>query len=241
MKSILLSLSGMLLFSSQMHAAVIVKYVPTGSAGSSVVNATTVDPQVTASAIGDIGTGGTQLLSGAAGPIRTTNGSWTFGADGWLFANASGDGTNGTASSTADYFSFSLSTPGAETLSLTSFTFDYGVGTNTTGQSGNFHYAVFASVNGGAYAQIGSTFSTGNLSLTQNVTNVIGNRSVDLSSITGADSVAFRVWVGSTNASASTGSIFQNIIVNGSVVPEPSAVMLGGLGVLVLMRRRRAA
>ncbi|BCU78414.1 PEP-CTERM sorting domain-containing protein [Luteolibacter sp. LG18] len=245
MKSTLPFLLGTSLLASQAQAAVIVNYIPPGSSGSSPsnapINASTVDPLVTASAIGDIGTGSAQLLSGSAGPIRTTLGTWTFGTDGWLFANASNDGTNGTASSTADYFSFSLATPGTETLTLANLTFDYGVGTNSTAQSGTFYYAVFASVNGGAYSQVGSTFSTGNLNLTQNTTNSIGNQSVNLSSISGADSVDFRIWVGSTNASSATGSIFRNIVVNGTVVPEPSAALLGCLGSLAVLLRRRTS
>lgn len=235
--SIALCLSVALAASAQ--AATLVTYVPTGSVTSSPTGTppagTSVDPLISASTIGT-----SQLGSGSSGPIRTSGGSWTFGGGGWLFAAGNTDGGNGVASSTADYFNFTLTTPGTETLSLTSLTFDYGVGTNSTGITSNFYYAVFASVNGGGFSQIGTTFNTGSLNMTQNATNNLGVQTTDLSSIIGADSVELRVWVSSTTANGGAGSLFKNITVNGAVVPEPSAALLGGLGMLALLRRRRA-
>ncbi len=46
---------------------------------------------------------------------------------------------------------------------------------------------------------------------------------------------------GTTNAANQGGAVrFDNVIVNGEVVPEPSTALLGALGVLALLRRRRA-
>lgn len=242
-----LAIGASIALTSFVPAATLVTYVPTGGAASnpndSPINATFTDSQLSASVIGNIGTSApmTGLGSGSSGPIRATNGSWTFGGGGWLFANTGTDGANGTASSTTDYFNFTLSTPGQETLSLTNLTFNYGVGSNATGVTSNFYYAVFASVNGGAFTQLGSTFDSGSLSLTQNATTNLGLQTINLSSISGVDSVEFRVWVSSTFGNGNTGAIFQNISVDGAVVPvpEPSITMLGGLGALALLRRRR--
>ena len=238
------------LCAAQAHAAILVTYVPTGSAASSPsgapVNGTSVAPSVTAGAITNVIPNATLpalLSSGGSGPVRTTNGSWTFGTDGWLCVNFQQDGANGTADSTGYYFGMTLDVTNPLGLNLTSLTFDYGLGQNNgvAAQTGNFYYGVFASVNGGAFSQIGSTFDSGSITLAQNVTTSLGNQNIDLSSITGAQNVALRVWVGSTSAVPSGGSIFRNITVNGTVVPEPSTALLGGLGMLVLLRRRRGA
>jgi hypothetical protein len=88
----------------------------------------------------------------------------------------------------------------------------------------------------------------------------INNRSVNLSAISGANNnpdFGFRILSASQLAATGAGSAgyvaattgstyaasgnwrFDMVTVSGSVIPEPSAALLGGLGVLGLLRRRR--
>lgn len=68
-------------------------------------------------------------------------------------------------------------------------------------------------------------------------------RVLDLSSITGATSVTFRLYGFNSEATGGTGGLQGNLTFSGTVVPEPStyAAMLGllALGVVMWRRRRR--
>lgn len=236
---------------SSASAATLVTYVPTGDAtayaNGAAVSGTGIDPLINATSITNITSGNTTsnvLHTGNSGPRRTSFGA-TLTDGNWLTPITLQDGGNAsTASSTAEYFGFTLSTPGTETLSLTSFKFDYGyVWSNPGAQSSNLHYALFASVNGGAFSQVGSTITTAmNTTATNNQAVYLGTQTIDLTSagLSNADSVEFRLWVGSDLATNTVASLYQNISVDGTVVPEPSIALLGGFGLLGVLRRRRA-
>lgn len=82
-------------------------------------------------------------------------------------------------------------------------------------------YSPFANVNGTNYeSYVSITDSTGVLA-------------------TGVDSIRF-TFLKAPGALTNTGTVIRELDVLGTAVPEPSAALLGGLGVLALLRRRRA-
>lgn len=167
------------------------------------------------------------------------------------------------ALSSDDYLSFTL-TPGAgNTLSFTAgdtITFDLqvfhsanpgGDPTDTT-----FTAALFTSVDGFAStaSQVGDSQSISVVDLAENASSGYEAKSISLSSLgsTGIDtSVEFRLYFVSENPSTGEpNQIFSsrrfldidNIVVNGAVaIPEPASfgMLLGGLGLLAIVRRRR--
>ena len=64
---------------------------------------------------------------------------------------------------------------------------------------------------------------------------------IDLTSLAVAASYEFRIALGDNSTSPRKGVFLQGIQLDGGVVavPEPSAALLGGLGLLALLRRRR--
>lgn len=66
--------------------------------------------------------------------------------------------------------------------------------------------------------------------------------SFDVSSLTGvASSTSFRIYLGADGTGSANGVNVDNLILSGNLtaIPESSAALLGGLGVLLLLRRRR--
>lgn len=56
--------------------------------------------------------------------------------------------------------------------------------------------------------------------------------------LAGGESAIFTI-VFSGAASVSNSSAFDNLAFQGTVIPEPSTALLGGFGILLLLRRRR--
>lgn len=141
-----------------------------------------------------------------------------------------------------NFFSFAATPGSGYELNLTTLTFD-SIHNNTSGTAGTpngtvtMNFFIRSSVDAYA-ANVGSVFS-------QAYNTTTTGRSVDL---TGASfqnlssAVTFRLYVyESTDVSTNQGARWDNVVLNGSVaaVPEPSAALLGGLGGLLLLRRRR--
>jgi hypothetical protein len=150
--------------------------------------------------------------------------------------------------SSAHYYQFSL-TSSAGNLALDKLTFDWQTGINNSNLSGNFSYQVFYSVDGGVnFTAIGSqgTKAVGNqLGIGTTVTDwgTITNESIDLTGIPDSTSVFFRIAEGTDLNSGATGNLgqfFQNIQL--TTVPEPGAwvSLLGGMGILMGLCRRRS-
>jgi hypothetical protein len=152
------------------------------------------------------------------------------------------------------YFSFNIAAQGGATLDFTSITLLTGtfntLGSNITA----YDYTL-------SYSTDGTNFTTGSTILAGNnsgdAARLSGNGtatatiSFDLSSITAlqgvVDTAYFRVDpIASSGASqngvqAQRAGFIDDVVVNATVIPEPSAALLGGLGLLALLRRRRHA
>jgi hypothetical protein len=173
-------------------------------------------------------------------------GAGAASSDLWVGAN-NRNWTDGAPSSNDRYFQFTATATGGNTLDLDNLTFNWQAAISMQTVSATFSYQLFASVDGGAYATVGSvgTKSVGNgLGGTTTDWGTITLEDINLNGLDGATSVAFRLAMGADNGAATndTGSyaqLFRNITLNGQVIPEPSSALLGGLGLLVLLRRRR--
>lgn len=226
MKLSIALLASPLLGLASLPAAELAVYVPSGGKAAAVpINADFASPMVKASSIDNIiigiGQGGATLGSGSLGPVRDASGSWKFDSGAWLFANSLGDANSATPSCESKYFAFSITAQSTAKLKLEKLCFEYAVGQNTDipAASGNFYYAVYASVNGAAFQQIGKAFDSGKLTLAPNTSTLLGTQTRDLSQLKDVQRVEFRVWVGSTVNLTQAGSLFQNIVVHGSNQP----------------------
>ncbi len=129
---------------------------------------------------------------------------------------------------TDQFFHFGISAIGSNTLDLTSLTFDALRGTtNATTRGYNVDYALNGST---TFFNLAAANVTANRS-SADPDNV--NISLIGAEFQGITSIEFRV--------QDTGNTveFNNFVINGSVIPEPSTALLGGLGLLALLRRRR--
>lgn len=207
------------------HAAELAVYVPSGGKPasnpiaaefqSSLVNALPIQniaPKADAQP--------DMLSSSLSGPVRDKYGPWSLDSGAWLCACTSHDGNASDATHERHYFGITLSAKATAKLKPEMLSFEYAVGQNTdaTPQQGNFYYAVFASVDGGAFQQIGKTFDSGKLTLKPNTSTLLGTQNIDLSTLKSASSIELRIWVSSTLNSNHACSLFQNITAHGSTV-----------------------
>ncbi len=137
-----------------------------------------------------------------------------------------------------EYFSFSLSAVGSNTLDLETLSFDMGKG----GDGNDRGVVVWYSTDD--FTTSANTFRLGtggaNTAVIPNATSNQLARNVSFSLASLADtteSIGFRFMT--TNIGGNTVQ-FDNITVSGEVIPEPSAFsLLGVCGALALMRRKR--
>lgn len=152
------------------------------------------------------------------------------------------NGTTGTAQEG------SVANPASVTFSGSTMTFDFDLTTNTfgydisevllfsgwgddrAGQAYTVSYSVVGDSNYTTLATVSEARSGGSL-----VTRTFDNTSSPLA--TGVDSIRFAI---SATGGFGHDTVYREIDVIGAAsVPEPSAALLGGLGVLALLRRRR--
>jgi len=260
MKPTYLPLISMLVFSTGADATVLALYGST-NAGSTVAFSTEVPTQTNAAAAvtnlttssisgSGLNVNGTQFF------LRNQFGSslWITGSsptaagsassDLWIGVKNQGWGTVGAAVSSAHFLEFTLTADTGKTLDLTNLTFSWQAAINNQTDILSFGYQLFASANGGSYASVGSagTKSVSNALALSTDWGTITSENIDINSLDGANTVTFRLAMNNPNntGAGSYVQFFRNITVNGTVVPEPSAALLGGLGLLALMRRRRA-
>ncbi len=142
-----------------------------------------------------------------------------------------GDGVYTAADNLADgeYMTFTISADPGLALDLTSI--DFRTARNGGGGAIN-RLNLYANVDNGGFVQAGSTVFLGDTSNPPVTT-------IDLSSITGAETVQFAfVFFNGRNQRG----YLDDIVLNGTVIPEPAAggLILGGLGLLAMLRRRIA-
>lgn len=180
------------------------------------------------------------IASGFSSFFDTTNGNATpsvaipTNSTGPLGGNA-GELTEANAISNEDYFSFTI-TPTlnlGQSLNFTSFTFDV-AGRNS---NSNSMYVLRSSADSFA-TTLGVTGTIGLASAPAFFVASSFNLSDDsiLQGVTAA--TTFRLYL-IDNRGSTAHILLDNVILNATTIPEPSAALLGSLGMLALMRRRR--
>ncbi len=172
-------------------AAVLVRYELPGS-----YTPTTVDPNVTATDVGQVG------LPNISSPITTQ-----------VLRIPANNINNATPTSSTDYIWFTVTPDNPLTLDLTSLTFRADRLTNPVGGTYPARFSVFSSVD--SY----TTSLTGNVELTGTMTGY----TVDLSApaYQGLSSVTFRIAFGDDSDASGSRVRIDNLILNGTVVPKP--------------------
>lgn len=139
---------------------------------------------------------------------------------------------NQTAGTGSGYFEFTITTSGGHTFSLNNFSF--GVRSTATGAQS---LALYSSQDGYATALF-------TVSVENNSTWALKDNGVSFTSATPDSAVTFRLYGYDGAGSATSGTvttrlddITMDVVAN--PVPEPSAAILGGLGLLALLCRRR--
>lgn len=136
-----------------------------------------------------------------------------------------------------DYYAFDITPDPGARLTLTTFTFDIW---KTASAGATVSATLFSSVAG--FASAGDAIGNGQLVGTGQA-GAFFNRSIDVSGlleITGLTS--FRLYLDDGNATNNANNLrLDNLVLNGTVqvVPEPSSLILAGLGFCALFLRRR--
>ncbi len=220
------------------QAAVIANY---DFAGSSLASSDS-ELNTTASALSDYSTDN----DGAANPATSRNilgsvsasvGNPSPGIAG-TFQHFGGGGTPvgslAEALSENIYIGFTIAPTGGATIDFTNFTIDV---QKVAGGAAFYGWLLVDQNNNGwdIGDQIGAEDSFTQIGAWETM-------SFDASSLTGVSTAtSFRIYLGSDGTGASNGINVDNLVMNGTVtpVPEPRAALLGGLGLLALLRRRR--
>ncbi|MEM1085179.1 MAG: BNR-4 repeat-containing protein [Verrucomicrobiota bacterium] len=134
----------------------------------------------------------------------------------WLEARSTEN--QGTASPNDNYFFFTVTADPGFVLNLDTLKYDFVITSNSTSLVGEAKVEAFIAVDGGAFTSFGSiTAIDDGLSLTEHGTPVSAN--LDVSSVTGAQSVEIRLGVGYLQGNSNSISGFaQGIQLEGSVV-----------------------
>lgn len=207
-------------------AAVIANYAFTsGAATSGDADGTTTASDFTSGAF----TGGSKTT--------TTVNISSSSHNAFIRSSASGDTTESAAVSNDDSWSFTLTPHAGVTMSLTSLDFQHGNNSQATGVSFTSNFIVRSSLDGfssnlgtGVYSRTTSstsaTFSTANIDLSgaefQNLTAPITFKIFEFDASTNSQDIAR----------------LDNVVVNGTTVPEPTGLVVLGLAAALWGRRR---
>ena len=232
----LLAAAASVLIGSSAQAAVLASYEFTGADAAARAVATTSAADLTAGSFSFASAFSDDVTASRAG----------FSSGGNIFARVTATTASDlTGSITAnEYVTVTITPDSGFELNLTSVTVDLGY-TNSlaAGVGKSLSTSVFSSVDGFAAANV---LGTKTFTAANNGTNyTYENLNIDL---TGAayqnlsGPLEFRIYLyDEANAITDTQPIHRidNFTLNGAVIPEPSAALLGSLGILVLLRRRR--
>jgi hypothetical protein len=254
----LLLTMGSLLMASQLQADTLAYWNMDGS-GATKTNVNTLGSSVSVTPIGTVNLNAVGTVTPVFNPALATG-------DNYAAMSRSAGPTPETVSLTQDfgnstYFQFTLAPTGGQLLNITSLSFDAVAATTTTTAnreffleanktgfgttSGNVLYGAGtqSALNPGGGINWSSTLipfndsaaNTGPYSETLFSVDLSGNSLLQNIS----DSVTFRIYIGTDTTSQNLG--FDNLTVNGSIVPapEPSVYALAGLGLLLAIGKSR--
>ncbi len=237
--SLLLALGAVaLLATATSHAAFVVTYDFTGGSPNAVVTGDLADTaRITASPFTFTSTTTETSASSGAGP----DGGFSSAGNAFLRGDATGS-TEAAALADDDFFSFTISVNNAvvDRLDLSSFTFDFGGTATATGFTTNVY--VQSSVDG--FGTGNPVLFTDSQAIAANADNASLNTAnavpVGTAAFDSLTNVTFQFRFSDTATTSPQINRFDNVVVNGAVVPEPStvAMLLGGLGLLAMLRRR---
>ncbi|MFU8847864.1 MAG: hypothetical protein ACNA77_04005 [Opitutales bacterium] len=161
-----------------------------------------------------------------------------------------GTSGSGTSFTNDTVLSFSLTIPSTVTLDFTSLTFDY----TSSGIANTFIYArTFSSIHGtgnvvndtiGLFGKASSAPESATgvaINLDDPTGNTLRGSNVNAGDFAGLtnQTVTFFMPMIRSNDIGDTGDYIQFDNVTLNMIPEPSAALFGGLGLLALLRRRR--
>ena len=189
--------------------------------------------------------------SGLTGTTGTTQQTSSTGAS---FRTSLGDGATGIDATTTsmaitnnEYFSFTITPTAGFSLDLDTLSFDYQVGITATGSSQNVTFAVFSSVNGFSIANQITSFtytesSDGDVN-TSSLDSFVNTGTIALSDAAFANQtgpVEFRIYLSDGGSTSATPlAKVDNLILNGTAIPEPSTYAMIGLGAALLVGMQR--
>lgn len=234
------------------NAAIIASYADGSSSGSAAYTNLTGSTIATVTDLNSVGLDGltTSTRSDGRAPSATEIADALPGGsdNNWISASA-GAVAGGGAVSTTDYLGMTIGINEATTLASLGFQAIDGSGYNGANlRNGGLvtTYSLFYSLNGGAFTQIDSSKSsaawTGTSGAESNGSAFLGPQSgitFDLSligALVATDSVELRLNLQDTSNLSPKTNFLNSIQL--TTVPEPSAALLGGLGMLALLRRR---
>ncbi|MEP4077249.1 PEP-CTERM sorting domain-containing protein [Haloferula sp.] len=170
------------------------------------------------------------------------NDSAVSSGTGTAFMRAQNTPNSSSPVGTVFYHEFSMTVANlgvGQTLNLTSFDFDY----FATQISGQFFTGVYSDAVG--YTGTGDKLGTTNIgsnagnSFSLDLTSANSVAGSSFTGLTNGETIEFRITFGDNVSADNRIHRVDNIVLNGDVVPEPSTALLGGLGLLALLRRRR--
>jgi len=204
---------------------------------------------ITVSALTDEGIGGdssiTTLTSATRGTetLTTPAGPTAGSAVGSLWASATRVDLDDILDSTNDYYTFTVTAESGNLPSLATLRFDMvAANVNSNGPLIST-YQLFVSADGGAFASVGAsgtaTASSDDLFPGDQLTSLspVTSANIDLSGLSEANSYVFRIALADNSGAGDKYTWIQGMQL--TAIPEPSFALLGGLGLLVLLRRRR--
>jgi hypothetical protein len=175
--------------------------------------------------------------------VTSSSSTSNFRASAWSTGATNGSDTFTGSIDLGDYFEITLTADSGYALDLDGIVF--GIGRSATGprqwqwrsniDSYTTAIATYTTVNAGLGESSGVlTNPDANSNWTGNELDLAGAAYQGLSTIT------FRFYGYNAEASTGTGGLQGPLTISGTVVPEPSIVLLGSFGLLGLLRRRRA-